>query len=293
MIRDSSTGAVEHHNRAVWLSRLLWDNVVPWLVVSPTDDGDDDPTISSEDSVTLMNVGEGIFPLVPRMCRLVLAHDNKYYNALEAAAEAGAQSCLNWLIANHTNTNNNAYVEVSDQAGNRRNETKEFIRVLGGLCRAGHLDAATRLVDCACGGGGSWPSSGITWGGGCGEGREACIAEHVRMADILSEVCGRGHLNVDGCQGNLEVAKWIVASIADPQSLTNSTVSGSKFFRYIRKNCAAVCECIKEHTPLPFYPVDVDTIVNAEVMRWATYAFPFAATITSETVRKVCPKEGG
>ncbi|KAH3763301.1 hypothetical protein Pelo_4853 [Pelomyxa schiedti] len=340
-----STVRTEYHNRVVWLSRLLWDNVVPWLVVSPTNngDGDDDPTITSEDSVTLMSVGEGIFSLVPRVCRLVLSHDNKYYNALEAAAEAGAQSCLNWLITNHTN-NNNYDDEVNDQAGNRRNETKEFIRVLGGLCRAGHLDAATRLVDVYRGGHGRWPSSGITWGGGCGEGEEAYISEHVKMENTISEVCSRGHLDVAKwmverfgytghhwelygpltaalSKGRLEVAKWIMGEISDPQSVKkyfsgrpriihglacrsgnveaikwvlhmfplDYTITGGIFFNFLRENCTAVCECIKEHLPLPFNPGDIP---NAEVLRWTTSAFP-SFKITSEIIQIVCPKEGG
>ncbi|KAH3767092.1 hypothetical protein Pelo_1041 [Pelomyxa schiedti] len=305
-----------------------------------------DPTISSKDSVTLMSVGEGFFPLVPRTCRLVLSHDNKYYNALEAAAEAGAQSCLNWLITNH-NANNNNNDGVNDQAGNRRNETKEFIRVVGGLCCGGHLDTATRLMDVYRGGHGHWPSNGITWWGGCrGEG-EGYIVEHVKMENTISEVCRRGHLDVAKwmverfgytdhwellygpltaalSKGRLEVAKWIMGEINDPQSVKkyfsgrpriihglacrsgnveaikwvlhmfplDYTITGGTFFHYLRENCTAVCECIKEHAPLPFNPGDIDSIPNAEVLRWTTSAFP-SFKITSEIIQIACPKEGG
>ncbi|KAH3763298.1 hypothetical protein Pelo_4850 [Pelomyxa schiedti] len=322
-----STARAEYHNRVVWLSRLLWDNVLPWLDTPTNGATLLAPIRTTDDAVTLLSVCEGVFPLVPRACRLILNHDSKYYLALEVAAEACAQSCLRWLIKHHVSnethsSDTSAATENELNAGNNGNKTKELVHILEGLCCGGHLEMAQKLVA------GVWPDPTI-WS--CDR---FLLDDHVRNSDLLAGVCKKGHLDVVKwmverfgymdhpwelygpmisalSKGRLEVAKWIVGSIG-PQSLkkyysgraefiqgeacrggnvetvkwalemfpvgADSPFKGTTAFYFLRTNCTAVCECIRDRI-LPIDDSFIDALPNAEVL--------------SEMVKRVCPKEGG
>ncbi|KAH3767452.1 hypothetical protein Pelo_664 [Pelomyxa schiedti] len=186
------------------MSRIVWESVLPWLVPRRLIDGV--PAQSAlvaekpKHSVTMCCVGEGMFPLVGRVCRSLLSHHEKYYTVMEAAAEAGATSCVDWLLRDRkrnatpqrpvadTMASSSAAGGCDDDDWDEercvRRGNKEFIHVLGGLCCGGHLGMAMRLVD------GRWP--GITW------------QTDRSGGDSIAARAGLAH------HGQLEVAKWMV-----------------------------------------------------------------------------------
>ncbi|KAH3763300.1 hypothetical protein Pelo_4852 [Pelomyxa schiedti] len=218
----------EHNDRVLLVSRIVWDNVVQWLLPSSRRSwSTPPPDLTREHCVTLARVGEGVFPLVPRVCRLILSRTHKYYTALGAAAEAGASSCLCWLLKSH-NSNNNT--ERSNFSTEEVKEKRELMCVLDGLCCGGHSEMAQALVDYHHGGG---ILPGITWrkqersdperrtpgfwysgrssGSGGGEsdpgtrverrGVDWDLAYHVKSSNLLERVCDKGHMGV---------ARWLV-----------------------------------------------------------------------------------
>ncbi|KAH3723200.1 hypothetical protein Pelo_18095 [Pelomyxa schiedti] len=111
---DDKTAREQYHERIVSISQIVWEWAIPWLVVFPPQPPPPPSALYSPDSepsrarwwsswsraaMALCRVGEALFPLVPRACRLLLGRSpRRSRDALEAAAEAGAPSCLRWML---------------------------------------------------------------------------------------------------------------------------------------------------------------------------------------------------
>ncbi|KAH3765191.1 hypothetical protein Pelo_2945 [Pelomyxa schiedti] len=213
----------------VAMSRIVWDWVVPWLIPRhhrrhlPLS-RNQWPALRDKHAARLCAVAEGLFPLVSRVCSSLVSHYDSHYQVLDAAAEAGATSCISWLIKSHntgggrdTSGDMNSTGATADgrERGEgcdgeervavlrrmRRRAEKEFIHVLGGLCFGGHLAVAQKLVD------GHFP--GIVWPG-CGDRGESSssavalevkLSDYIRSSDLLARVCERGHS---------DLVKWMV-----------------------------------------------------------------------------------
>ncbi|KAH3742566.1 hypothetical protein Pelo_16032 [Pelomyxa schiedti] len=194
----------------------------------------------------MCRIGEGVFPLVGRACRSLVSYYQKYGVVVEAAAEAGAASCVDWLVRDRKATGGRRCDDYGNDAGGLEGlegdmtttrGRKEFVRVLGGLCRGGHLAMAQRLVD------GHWP--GLVWpasasdsasaSGNAGDCGDVELVDHVRASTkIMKRVCKKGHLDVvkwmterfhirepweflsplNGALsgGHLEVAQWMAST---------------------------------------------------------------------------------
>ncbi|KAH3723287.1 hypothetical protein Pelo_18010 [Pelomyxa schiedti] len=195
-------------SRAVAVSRVVWDSVVPWLVPEAASASWRDPAATAgmrlKHAVALCVVGEGLFPLRGLVRRALVRHSNKWHMALRAAAEAGSPSCVDWLVATRRTQretedndelmeeeargrererggeegegegggviNHQQQMEAAMRRRRRRRENKEFVCVLAGLCVGGHLEMAQRLVGGGCGCGAV--SASVSCGGGAVRSRE-------------------------------------------------------------------------------------------------------------------------
>ncbi|KAH3723102.1 hypothetical protein Pelo_18195 [Pelomyxa schiedti] len=210
----------------VAMSRIVWDWVVPWLIPRhhrhhlPLS-RNQWPALHHKHAARLCAVAEGLFPLVSRVCSSLVSHYDSHYQVLAAAADAGATSCISWLIKSHnmgrdTSGDMNSTGATADgreregcdgeervivlRRMRRRRAEKEFIRVLGGLCFGGHLEVAQKLVD------GHFP--GIVWPGCSDRGEsssavalEVKLSDYIRSSDLLERVCAMGHS---------DLVKWMV-----------------------------------------------------------------------------------
>ncbi|KAH3745581.1 hypothetical protein Pelo_13030 [Pelomyxa schiedti] len=155
----------------------------------------------------LMGLADALFPLVPRACRLLTGGgadvkvreleegdwdygtpNTSRYFGLMCAGAAGSKRCIDWILRNkHT-----------------RNNKKECIAVLRGLCLGGHLDMAKELVE-----GGDTPWCGcelLRWPAG-----DRDVIDDLReMRCIKSQPY---NLLYDACKGgNLDVVKWVMSA---------------------------------------------------------------------------------
>ncbi|KAH3742565.1 hypothetical protein Pelo_16031 [Pelomyxa schiedti] len=258
------------------MSRIVWESVLPWLVPRRLIDG-----VPAQSA------------LVAEKLKSLLSHHEKYYTAMEAAAEAGATSCVDWLVSDRKRnaTQQRAVADTmasSSAAGGCddddwdeercvRRGNKEFIHVLGGLCCGGHLGMAMRLVD------GRWP--GITWqtdrSGGDSIAARAGLEQHVRDSAILVRVCR---------QGQLEVAKWMVErfNIREPWELARPFADAlykgqlrvaqwivsafnviHTFESFDQWMCIHECACRSE---------------NLAVVKWCFETFPVHEPYTTESI---------
>ncbi|KAH3762628.1 hypothetical protein Pelo_5526 [Pelomyxa schiedti] len=228
----TTTPKGEGVGRLLMMSRVVWDHVVPVLVPRPARRVDGrggwhHPPTTRGDCVAVMRVAEAMFPLVPRACHAVLGtlwwRRRSSYFALECAADAGGADgergrCASWLLLNKNGGAGGGAGRVG-RGGGGRNEEREAVGVLWGLCVGGHLAAAQRLVDGprCCDSPDEkrerrvwWEDCGIKWLGGAGDlkndndfmVRDLVYDNEVEdTSTLLCCVCKAGHL---------DVAKWII-----------------------------------------------------------------------------------
>ncbi|KAH3757714.1 hypothetical protein Pelo_10499 [Pelomyxa schiedti] len=193
--------------RVVLVSRVVWDWVLPWLVPWGRLTRAAPAALKCKHAAAMCVVAEAMFPLVPRVCSSLLAHNEKRRPVLSAAAGAGSPRCISWVLK-HNNNNSSSITNCigggsSSSGGSgesesdiRRRGNKDFMEVLEGLCAGGHLGMAQRLID------GNWP--GLTWwneGGASGASSSDGIEDYVRDSHILRRTCASGHS---------DVAKWLI-----------------------------------------------------------------------------------
>ncbi|KAH3766930.1 hypothetical protein Pelo_1200 [Pelomyxa schiedti] len=182
------------------VSRVVWEHVVEPTVVRPSRDCGD--PLAPDQWRTVSRVAEALFPVVPRACRFLMGGVNVYardlrscgalqtsrYFALQCAGEAGSARCVDWII----------------KSKQTRNNRKECITVLRGLCLGGHIEMAKELVE-----GGDTPWSGCS-----------LLRWPVNDPDVLDDIRAiqyhcRGYsrsLLYDACKGgNLDVVKWVIS----------------------------------------------------------------------------------
>ncbi|KAH3763869.1 hypothetical protein Pelo_4274 [Pelomyxa schiedti] len=189
-------------SRAVWVSRIVWDWVVPWLVPpsrGPHGEKGAAPAMTREQAAALCGVAEAMFPLRRLARRALVARCTKWHVALRAAAEAGSTSCVDWLLTTRRRT-----ADEEEAARDGEGEGEAVVQLVS-------QQEKRNLVD------GDWP--GLAWVeyppllGGADHGEAAArshgnidcgnreLGDYVRDSQILTGVCQRGWG---------DVAKWIV-----------------------------------------------------------------------------------
>ncbi|KAH3732078.1 hypothetical protein Pelo_17093 [Pelomyxa schiedti] len=188
------------------VSLMVWRDIVPLAV--PTG-------VRGEwrvgDCVGLMALADALFPLVPRACKavmgagaveesddydgnddvspetkkgkvdVVVVHTSRYFG-LRCAGLAGSKRCAEWIVGHAART---------------RNNDKECLTVLKGLCAGGHLAVAQELVD-----GTTYYFKSLRW-----PGMNPDIADSLRE---MSETCKS--LLFEACKGgNLDAVKWVMS----------------------------------------------------------------------------------
>ncbi|KAH3745139.1 hypothetical protein Pelo_13459 [Pelomyxa schiedti] len=178
-------------------------------------------------AVDLFSLATAMFPLVALACHRVAAefsHKSAYF-ALRAAAKAGSAPCLRHIVSHNGCCG----------GGRARDNKKECVAVLRGLCGSGHLSMAKMLVEGNCGrtpAAGNVPadsSSGIgaatdrtdgtgrTGAGICGELMQGAgcwggLAWPTGDDDFMEDVRYSGELLRKACKGgHLDAAKWVVS----------------------------------------------------------------------------------
>ncbi|KAH3766347.1 hypothetical protein Pelo_1792 [Pelomyxa schiedti] len=195
------------HNKNEEARRILVISRTVWPIVAAAAGAGGRRGAKRGQCVWAMGVAEALFPLVALACSLVLrtplraqgphgrrapsgpGGPGRGYLALEwAAMVAGGQRmrCLGWILGRKAT----------------RNNERECLVVLWGLCAAGNLSLANDLVTSSSGGGScggmgasgsGWRGTGLVWGrygGTSGEGTPGFLEDEVRSAQpkFLNEV---------------------------------------------------------------------------------------------------------
>ncbi|KAH3764731.1 hypothetical protein Pelo_3394 [Pelomyxa schiedti] len=195
------------HRWAVWVSHVVWNHVVGRYRESRPADG--------YLAVWVASVGDGLWPLAPLACRALPSWaPGSAYTRLTWAALAGAKSCIKCLL-------------LRDSKSRMRDDHKEVMAVLWGLCEGAHTQWARALAgddgDCdghPYNGDGQQEVSeasasvssmrrwwreecGLVWPGTADGDRDLVelIRSHIGYQSLLYCVCENGHL---------ETAKWVV-----------------------------------------------------------------------------------
>ncbi|KAH3744185.1 hypothetical protein Pelo_14418 [Pelomyxa schiedti] len=187
-------------SRQMLVSRVVWDHIIePALVRVPLLRGE---PLELRDCVWALGVADALFPLVPRACRLVAgawvrcsdmwhpdagATPTSRYFVLKCAGAAGSGRCIFWVLRNK----------------GTRNNRKECLAVLRGLCLGGHIEMAEQLVE-----------SGDTPWVGC-----SLLRWPVNESDLIDDIREMAHnetighsLLYDACRGgHLDVVKWVMS----------------------------------------------------------------------------------
>ncbi|KAH3731731.1 hypothetical protein Pelo_17439 [Pelomyxa schiedti] len=201
------------------VSQVVWDHViVPALALPSHNRGR--VRFTTPQCRWLLGVAEALFPLVPRACRLladaaaqgvppdnsnekdencgtvvVQRHTSRYF-VLSCAGAAGSTRCITWTLRNKATT--------------KRNNRKECLAVLRGLCAGGHIEMAQQLVD---GGGdgdggddGPWSGcSLLRWPRG-----DPSLIDDIR--EVPNSGASPHSVLYDACKGgNLDVVKWVMS----------------------------------------------------------------------------------
>ncbi|KAH3765009.1 hypothetical protein Pelo_3099 [Pelomyxa schiedti] len=140
--------------RILWVSRVLWDQVVvPWVLRPAHKATPRHRPLDPEVVSCVLRVGEAAFPLVALCCRAVAPRPERYgeasehYRAIEDAAAAQCPRCVAWIIAHNNNDDAGAEPEAGGSGRRRRRrKAKEQIAVMTGLCRGGHLGTVKAFV---------------------------------------------------------------------------------------------------------------------------------------------------
>ncbi|KAH3759874.1 hypothetical protein Pelo_8312 [Pelomyxa schiedti] len=182
------------------VSRVVWEHVVLPEFVAPSHDRGVPLTVAQCCSV--LGVAEALFPLVPRACRAIMGsqvafnalygshygmHHASRYFALKCAGEAGIPKCISWIVGGKST----------------RNNRRECVVVLRGLCAGGHLGMAKELV--ASGEYNPWTGS-LWWPVG-----DPDLIEDLKEISHSKEIpCS---VLYDACKGgNLDVVKWVMST---------------------------------------------------------------------------------
>ncbi|KAH3762060.1 hypothetical protein Pelo_6120 [Pelomyxa schiedti] len=174
------------------VSRVVWEHVVDPMVSASHNRG---VALTQAQCVWLVGVAEALFPLVPRVCRAVAAAARvtaasaaappagSRYFVLKCGGMAGATRCVDWVLKRKAT----------------RNNTKECLAVLRGLCQGGHISMARELVEGGRRGALRWPA------GDCD------LLDEIREVKFSESI---GHsLLYDACKGgSLEVVKWVMST---------------------------------------------------------------------------------
>ncbi|KAH3763639.1 hypothetical protein Pelo_4501 [Pelomyxa schiedti] len=189
--------------RVMMVSRVVWDFVVVPIVLDPT--AARGPQMTRPECCWIVGLADALFPLVPRACRAIMgvsAPGSKLwwpcvggstrrltsrYFALGCAGVVGSVRCVEWIVGSKRT----------------RNNARECLTVLGGLCEGGHLALAQELVD---NGNTPWRGGALRWPV---VGESDLLDEIKEMDDhstsILHAACSGGHL---------DVVKWVMSRFA-------------------------------------------------------------------------------
>ncbi|KAH3744642.1 hypothetical protein Pelo_13951 [Pelomyxa schiedti] len=193
---DEAADKRSHAKYVVQVSRVMWDHVfVPILEYNETHHH----SVGRKTAAWMMTAAEAMFPLVPRICRAVAesraAVMEKYYNyhwsfplprtsryfPLLCAGQAGSSRCVDWMLSRmHT-----------------RNNRKECVTVLKGLCSGGHLGMAQKLIESDT----AWRGGTLRWP----------VNEEWLVDDLREQTNCSGSLLFEACKGgHLDVVKWVM-----------------------------------------------------------------------------------
>ncbi|KAH3766881.1 hypothetical protein Pelo_1254 [Pelomyxa schiedti] len=270
--------------RVLVVSRVAWDYAVqPVLAASYR-------PLERDDVVWAFGAASALFPLVALVCRGVAAAPVVFKHLADSdpqghsrhwdatcAALAGSTACIAWILRH--------------KPAATRNNTRECLSVLRGLCGGGHLEMAKQLVD---GGDAATDQRGAR-GLGCDYGScdvrwvreaglvwpvgESDLRDEVRAIDLtpdgneddslLSEVCRGGHL---------ETAKWVVERFR----LRESWELAAPFMAAVRAGklevarwLCGLCGVVWAVNTLGLdYPVDFYCAGNLEMVQWLVEVFP-------------------
>ncbi|KAH3742677.1 hypothetical protein Pelo_15921 [Pelomyxa schiedti] len=283
-VTASLSSKQQEAGRVLMISRVAWEYAVqPVLAASYR-------SLEHGDVVWAFGAASALFPLVALVCRGVAAapvvfkhlgdeepQGHSRHWDVRCAAQAGSPACISWILR-HKPT---------------RNNTRECLSVLWGLCGGGHLEMARQLVDGDCAAAGTderragglgcdygrsdvrWvKESGLAWPVG-----ENDLRDEVRAIDItpdgsedetlLSEVCRGGHL---------ETAKWVVERFR----LRESWELAAPFMAAVRAGklevarwLCGLCGVVWAVNTLGLnYPVKFYFEGNLEMVQWLVEVFP-------------------
>ncbi|KAH3723122.1 hypothetical protein Pelo_18174 [Pelomyxa schiedti] len=190
-----AAAAIDH---IMMVSRVVWDHIVA-PVVAPHDAAWLGTQVGADDCVWVVAAAEALFPLVPRACRALLAATlleewgrrrvpnvtASRYAVLRCGGMAGGCArCIEWIVRNKAT----------------RNNAKECVAVLKGLCAGGHIEIAEELVQ---------SRRTIPWRGGS-------LHWPVDDPDLLDRIrytyLSSHSLLYEACWGgNLETVKWVMS----------------------------------------------------------------------------------
>ncbi|KAH3765756.1 hypothetical protein Pelo_2383 [Pelomyxa schiedti] len=241
-------GAVAH---TMMVSRVVWDHIVaPSPVMARIAEAG--PAVPADDCVWVMAVAEALFPLVPRACRAIMGASalseetgriagggspterTSRYAVLQCAATAGSTRCIEWILRNKVT----------------RNNVRECVAVLKGLCAGGHMGLAQELFES---GDAPWRGGALRWPV---YGRRE-IAEEIREVpgtvtthSLLFEACRGGHL---------EAVKWVISTFGvdkDGMGLVVPFIVAvlkghSDVVKWLASSTCAVTACIRSRSSGP------------------------------------------
>ncbi|KAH3723409.1 hypothetical protein Pelo_17887 [Pelomyxa schiedti] len=176
------------------ISRVAWDYALAPVLTRTHD------MLTRDDVVWAFGVTNALFPLVVLVCKAVadapavlkypgdtIEEPHSKHWDVKCAGLAGSPSCISWILRHKS----------------KRNNTRECLSVLWGLCGGGHLEMAKQLVDAgrSYGRGGGAGDADLAWWVR-GSGAIEIIDDGQNDVTLMSEVCRGGHL---------ETAKWVVS----------------------------------------------------------------------------------
>ncbi|KAH3760795.1 hypothetical protein Pelo_7360 [Pelomyxa schiedti] len=197
----SQNGGDSTHGRELThlllISRVIWEHViVPFVLVN----GRQWPAVPIIKWVWVLGVAEALFPLVPRACRAVMSIDavadeedgdmqllfTSRYLALKCAGRAGSVKCMRWIL----------------QTKETRNNTKDCLTVIRGLCYGGHIGMAQEFIQSS--GCGSWRGIPLSW-----PTTDPDLMDEIKDAtSMITE-----SLLWDACRGgHVEAVKWVMST---------------------------------------------------------------------------------
>ncbi|KAH3743652.1 Ankyrin repeat protein [Pelomyxa schiedti] len=175
------------------VSRVAWDYIVVPAIVEPRRLRGRRPSV--DECAWAMGLAEALFPLVPRACRLVMAAtvsldgglkalQSSRYFALMCSGVAGSPRCMEWIVRGKPT----------------RNNARECVTLLKGLCAGGHVGMAQELVDNSSS---EWKRGSFQWPANDPDVLDSLNDQKGKMPSLLHGTCNRG---------NLDAVKWVIST---------------------------------------------------------------------------------